>query len=68
MFVNVHENHEQVYKSFIENKYFVTIMEKKLVIFVIHFIPMHKLSRVIFLDPLFIYFILSLQGLFYMEI
>ena len=29
---------------------------------------MHKLSRVIFLDPLFIYFILSLQGLLYMEI
>jgi hypothetical protein len=29
---------------------------------------MHKLSRVIFLDPLFTYFILSLQGLFYMEI
>jgi hypothetical protein len=29
---------------------------------------MNKLSRVIFLDPLFIYFILSLQGLFYMEI
>ena len=68
MFVTVHENHEQVYKSFIENKYFARIMEWKLVIFVIYFIPMHKLSRVIFLDPLFIYFILSLQGLFYMEI
>jgi hypothetical protein len=27
MFVNVHENHEQVYKSFVENKYFVRIME-----------------------------------------